>query len=68
VVMPDPAHMCKLIKNVIGEKRKMLACNNELIDFIRNRIAICTFLTLNEGGKLTIPFRPIIRFFQWRTY
>jgi hypothetical protein len=25
-------------------------------DFIRNRIVICTFLTLYEGGKLTIPF------------
>jgi hypothetical protein len=24
--------------------------------FIRNRIVICTFLTLYEGGKLNIPF------------
>jgi hypothetical protein len=28
----------------------------EDIQFIRNRIVICTFLTLYEGGKLTIPF------------
>jgi hypothetical protein len=28
----------------------------EKIMFIRNRIGICTFLTLYEGGKLTIPF------------
>jgi hypothetical protein len=34
VIMPDSAHMCKLIRNVFDEKRKMLNCNNELIDFI----------------------------------
>jgi hypothetical protein len=27
-----------------------------LILFIRNRIVICAFLTLYEGGKLIIPF------------
>jgi hypothetical protein len=32
--MPDPAHMCKLIRNVSGEKRKMIDENNEVIDFI----------------------------------
>jgi hypothetical protein len=28
----------------------------EVMLFIRNRIVICTLLTLYEGGKLTIPF------------
>lgn len=32
-IFPDPSHMCKLIRNTFGEKRKFCDTNNQIIDF-----------------------------------
>lgn len=32
-ILPDPSHMCKLVRNTFGEKRKFIDSSNEIIDF-----------------------------------
>jgi len=32
-IMLDPVHMIKLVRNTFGEKRELIDCNNEIIDF-----------------------------------
>lgn len=32
-IMLDPAHMIKLVRNTFGEKRELIDCNNEIINF-----------------------------------
>jgi len=32
-IMLDPTHMIKLVRNTFGEKRELIDCNNEIIDF-----------------------------------
>jgi len=33
VILPDPSHMIKLVRNCFGEKRRFLDDNNEIIDY-----------------------------------
>jgi hypothetical protein len=55
VVIPDPAYMCKLIRNVFGEKRKMTDENDEVIDFIY--LEKLNELQENEGLNLANQLR-----------
>jgi hypothetical protein len=32
-ILPNPSHMCKLIRNTFGEKRKLIDAENGIIDF-----------------------------------
>jgi hypothetical protein len=36
VILPDPSHMIKLVRNCFEEKRKFVDNNNEVIDYLFN--------------------------------
>jgi hypothetical protein len=49
--------LVKQSDTIICKANRTLSCVNRYAKyFIRNHIVICTFLSLYEGGKLTIPF------------
>jgi len=60
VILPDPAHMIKLVRNTFGEKQLLLNSNNEQINFK----FIKELLTLheNEGFHLGNKLKKIMFF------
>lgn len=55
VILPDPAHMIKLVRNTFGEKQFILNSKNELINF--NFIKELLILQENEGFHLANKIR-----------
>jgi hypothetical protein len=50
VILPDPSHMIKLVRNCSGEKRRFVDNNNEVIDYLFNEKLNLTKSIINGHG------------------